>query len=98
MARLYHVLVSMIYGHDTGVASSPGRDGANNLYLYFYIMISLCIYISIQLIGTLCVDSTDPFSMKKIRRRGLSSSKRDGKRRADAPATQMPVDEGHDIS
>ena len=54
-------------------------------------MYLLCV--SIQLIGTLCVDSTDPFSMKKIRRRGLSSSKRDGKRRADAPATQMPVDE-----
>ena len=87
MARLYHVLVSMIYGHDTGVAS-PGRDGANNLYLYFYIMISLCIYfvcrfnflvpcVSIQL-----ADSTDPFSMKEDsatrtllcrRRRGMAS-------------------------
>ena len=73
MARLYHVLVSMIYGHDTGVAS-PGRDGANNLYLYFYIMISLCIYfvcrfnflvfipcvsstIAAERVATLCVDS-----------------------------------------
>ena len=99
MARLYHVLVSMIYGHDTGVAS-PGRDGANNLYLYFYIMMSLCIYfvcrfnflvpcVSIQL-----ADSTDPFNMKDSatstllcrRRRGMASG-------APAPATQMPVDE-----
>ena len=35
MARLYHVLVSMIYGHDTGVASPGLWDWTNNFYLYF---------------------------------------------------------------
>ena len=39
MSRRYHVLVSMIYGHDTGVAR-PGKLGyemTNNLDLYLHI-------------------------------------------------------------
>ena len=66
MTRLYHVLVSMIYGHDTGVASHTWeRRGKQSLPLLLdhdIIVYLLCV--SIQLIGTLCVDSTDPFSMK----------------------------------
>ena len=60
-------------------------------------MYLLCV--SIQLFGTLCVDSTCRFNWPfQYERFGdehsfMSSSKRDGKRRADAPATQMPVDE-----
>ena len=36
MARLYHVLVSMIYGHDTGVASPGMRRGKQSLPLLLY--------------------------------------------------------------
>ena len=49
MARLYHVLVSMIYGHDTGVASPGMRRGKQSLPLLLYhdiIMYLLCVSIN----------------------------------------------------